>query len=527
MSRRTLFGLETEYALARRGRDPWVRGRVCDLLMSQARSRVPHLPGGSGLFLGNGARFYIDRGEHPEYATPECEDPWQAVGYAKAGDRFLLELLRDAARCSTMMANTAVFRAPVDYTRRGITWGCHESYLHTSDPSTLPPAMLPHLVTRAIYAGAGGFHPTAPGLEFTLSPRAWLLSDAVSGSTTHGRGIFNTRNESLSGLRWRRMHVIAGESLCTDRGAVLKLGTTALVLAASEAGGQIGRGLALASPVEALRTIVADASLAARVGLADGGSLTALAIQRAHLEMVERCLRHGGLPEWAGDLCVLWRETLDGLERRDPAILRQLDWGLKRELYRARAARAGIAWEALPVWSGVLRRLERVAARIFEGEAPPVQEMLRDHSRFCRELHRVTPVLRGGGMEWTDVRALVRLRHELLETDLRFGELGPSGLYDQLEAQAVARSLARRPVPAARALVTEPPAGGRAGLRGHTINELWGTGKGHHYIADWASIVGPPARGRLDLSDPFTERAAWIGPDQIAGIVARVMGAGS
>ena len=38
--------------------------------------------------LTNGARFYVDHA-HPEYSTPECSNPLQAVLYDRAGERIL------------------------------------------------------------------------------------------------------------------------------------------------------------------------------------------------------------------------------------------------------------------------------------------------------------------------------------------------------------------------------------------------------------------------------------------------------
>jgi hypothetical protein len=243
--------------------------------------------------------------------------------------------------------------------------------------------------------------------------------------------------------------------------------------------------------------------------------------------MVEECRRRGQLPEWTSELCGLWRSTLDALEQGEGPTIRELDWGLKLELYRERARKHGLAWSALPVWSTVIRRLERVAARIFENRGPPIAELLRDHSRFQKELDRVTPVLRGGGMTWHDARALFRLRHELLEADLRFGQVGAEGIHPQLVQARVIRPLAGRPVPDPATLVIEPPVRGRARVRGRAVLDAWRRGEAGKYRAEWHYVVGPPATGRLDLSDPFCERATWIGPAEMARMVTQVYQAGT
>jgi proteasome accessory factor A len=87
MRTQIVVGTESEYAVTAVDQD----GRVLpvDVVIRQLRERVqtrPHLPGNeSGLFLRNGARWYIDAGTHPEYAAPEATNPHEAVRYALAG----------------------------------------------------------------------------------------------------------------------------------------------------------------------------------------------------------------------------------------------------------------------------------------------------------------------------------------------------------------------------------------------------------------------------------------------------------
>ena len=46
--------------------------------------------------LTNGARFYVDHA-HPEYSTPECADPLEAVLHDKAGEEVLRRSMAAAA----------------------------------------------------------------------------------------------------------------------------------------------------------------------------------------------------------------------------------------------------------------------------------------------------------------------------------------------------------------------------------------------------------------------------------------------
>ncbi len=515
MTNRVLFGMETEYAIGQgRPRPAWDLPRVARVLLDAVRSgRHPYLPdgnGGMGVFLANGARLYLDCGCHPEFATPECDDPWQVVGYARAGDLLLEELLRDARHATPMAEAAVLFRSSVDYSRVGATWGCHESYLHACDPRILPDHMTPHLVSRMIYAGAGGFHPMAPGLEFTLSPRAWLLSTATAGGSTSQRGIFHLKDEPLAGHPWHRMHVISGESLCSPRAGVLKVGTTALVLAIVDAGWR--SGVQLASSVEALRTIAADPTCRATVRLADGRRVSAVEVQRYYLRQVEDFHRRGRLPEWAGVLCAMWRETLDAIERGDWTRLRDLDWVLKLELYRDRARRHGCDWDSLRPWSRVMRRLERAALRLFIEPGPARADVLAEHPGFHRALDRLSPLMRAAGVAWSDARTLFRLRHELLEADLRFGQLGSEGVFNELARLGHVSLDAGRQLEDPRWLMDRPPPRGRARVRGEAVRALWSQGDVVGYRAEWSGISELGTFRHLDLRDPFCERAEWSVP---------------
>src|SRR5207249_4063545 len=93
-----LMGIETEYALAVAGaQDGFVDHElVANQLMTVARKNLVHLrDGGSGIFLANGSRLYIDCSLHPELATPECSTPCEVVRYVEAGHAILGSLVSE------------------------------------------------------------------------------------------------------------------------------------------------------------------------------------------------------------------------------------------------------------------------------------------------------------------------------------------------------------------------------------------------------------------------------------------------
>ncbi len=502
-----LFGLETEYGFAVFGR----AGRRCastdaDALVQIAGERHPHLFGVEpGLFLANGSRLYADAG-HPELSTPECSDPREVVRYTLAGERILL-----AAACELKERAGAdrvqLFRNNVDYAS-GATWGCHESYLYRSDPARMAPELIPHLASRIVYTGAGGFDNTKIGLLFRLSPRAAHLRREVGACSTHERALYHSKDEPLCAGGYHRLHVIAGESQFSQLGAFLKLGATALVVRLIEQGVCRGDAVALRSPIHALQAFAGDPTCRRRAAGRDGSLRTAVEIQRHYLQAAEAQLGHRMLPAWAEAVCRAWRQVLDQLEEDPSSLSDRLDWAIKLAVFRRRTARRGVAWESLPAWTHVLRRL-KAAARL--GTRVGIRDSLRARLReplgpVIDAVEKLERHMGQHGLSWERLDDFLALRAELLEADVRFGELGARGLFEVLDAGG---ALAHRvdgigDVPSA---VTDPPAGGRAAARGAWIRRL--QPERQHYRCRWDAIFDDRVPRTLAMGDPFGTSPVW------------------
>ena len=163
-------------------------------------------------------------------------DPWSVVRYIQAGHQIIADLAQAVESERPPGTEVMCFRCNVDYGGLRTTWGSHESYLHRMSPAALQSQIVPHLVSRIIYTGAGGFNPLSSGLEFTLSPRVAHINRVASADSTSDRGIFHTKNEPLSRDGYNRLHIICGESLCSETAMFLKAGTTALIVAMADAG---------------------------------------------------------------------------------------------------------------------------------------------------------------------------------------------------------------------------------------------------------------------------------------------------
>ncbi len=348
-----LFGVETEYAVAglRSDGEAVAREEIVHSLMDAARQRLvwaPDLHPGSGMFLQNSSRLYVDCGLHPEFATGECANPWDAVRYVEAGHRILAELASSVEAGSAPGTEILCLRSNVDLGGTRATWACHENYLHRRPQNQLQSQMIPHLVTRVIYTGSGGFNPFSHGLEFTLSPRMAHFECLVTENSTRDRGLWHTKSEPLC-AGYKRLHVLCGESQCSETATFLKIAATALVTAMSDAGLKPGSAVQLADPLEALRIVTADPTCKKMLRMTGGEERTAIGIQRHYLEMAEAHADHACMPAWTSDVCRGWRSILDLLEDAPDSVTQTLDWAIKLALYTNHARNVGISWDSLPI----------------------------------------------------------------------------------------------------------------------------------------------------------------------------------
>jgi proteasome accessory factor A len=500
-----LMGIETEYAVGGTHREAVIK-KIAEYI----DAGIPSLRGG-GLFdryLANGARFYVDSGWHPEWSTPECSNPTDTLRYALAGDKILSDAFDRARGDVNTGAGAGLYKGNVDYSGAKTTWGSHESYLHQSYPPTLPAQLIPHLVSRVVYAGAGGFNPLSAGIEFTLSPRAWHLEHDVSDSSTAQRGIFHTKNESLATRQYRRLHLLCGESLCSHIASWLRIGTTALVVRMIEAEVQPGAAMKLPSPIEALRRFVDDPTCQATAACAGGGQVRAVDIQRYYLRIAERNLGREWMPPWAEGVCRAWREMLDRIENRPETLSSTLDWAIKLPIYRDLAERSGIPWSDLPAWTHVLSGIREGLRKSPYQKRATVELILgklSEPSPIPDTVKALTPYVEDHSLGWDMMRPVVDLRKELFELEFRFSQLGGDGLFARLDRAGVLDHRVPGVENIDRAAI-RPPAGGRAQLRGARIKKFAGR---QEFCCSWVAIYDLAGRRKLDLADPFAAQARW------------------
>jgi len=166
---RRIYGLETEYGVTCTLRGQ--RRLSPDEAARYLFRRVVSWGRSSNVFLENGARLYLDVGSHPEYATPECDTIGDLVAADKAGERVLHELVGEAqTRLGEEGISGEIFLFKNNTDSAGNSYGCHENYLvkREANFAATIDALLPFLVTRQIYSGAGKLLRTGRGFVLKI-----------------------------------------------------------------------------------------------------------------------------------------------------------------------------------------------------------------------------------------------------------------------------------------------------------------------------------------------------------------------
>ncbi|MFC0315520.1 Pup--protein ligase [Gordonia phosphorivorans] len=341
----------------------------------------------SNVFLPNGSRLYLDVGSHPEYATAECDSVQQLVTHDRAGERILEDLLIDAEqRLADEGIGGDIYLFKNNTDSAGNSYGCHENYLvsRTGEFGRVSDVLLPFLVTRQLICGAGKVLTTGSETRYCLSQRADHVWEGVSSATTRSRPIINTRDEPHADAeKYRRLHVIVGDSNMSETTTMLKVGSALLVLEMIESGISF-RDFALDNPIRAIRDISHDPTGRHPVRLAGGRTASALAIQREYHARAVEHLTHRTPDPMMDRVVDLWGRTLDAVEFDDfSAVDTEIDWVIKRKLMQRyldrydmsltdpKIAQVDLAYHDIRRGRGVFDLLARkgLAARVTTDEA--------------------------------------------------------------------------------------------------------------------------------------------------------------
>ena len=379
---RRIIGVETEYGITCAPTTDGPPPMDADHAARELFDPVVQRSRSSNVFTRGGARLYLDVGSHPEFATAECDRLEDVLAQDRAGELVMADLAEQAnARLAATGVPGRIHLLKNNRDAEGNGFGCHENYLvrrrgdFWNDARTL----IPHLVTRQILVGAGHIaaagdtRRAADGLRaYVFSQRADQMWDAVSSATTRARPLINTRDEPHADAeRYRRMHVIVGDSNIAQGSTLLKVAAMDLLLDYLEHGGDLS-DLALADPMRAIRDTCHDMSGGALLERVDGRTITSLEMQAEHLgrlrNHVAQDIEITALHEAALDL---WERGLEALRLQQPdRVATELDWAVKHQLLTRycqrhdtdladpRATRLALAYHDVSPGQGLRQRLE-------------------------------------------------------------------------------------------------------------------------------------------------------------------------
>jgi proteasome accessory factor A len=269
----------------------------------------------------------------------------------RAGDAIAQEALRALG----LEGKVSFIRNNVDH-YSGATFGCHENYLlRRAAPLTETNlrSLLTFLTLRMLYTSAGRVGATAgaegrgewprsgAGPGFQISQRADYINNDLFEWVQFNRAIINTRDEPLADARkYRRLHLLHGDTNVLPCGLLLKVGTTALVLDLLEM--NCLPMVMIEDAVGAFRRLSRQPDGPWLVRLSDGRCVEAVAM----LQEFERAARKelGGRDAETDQLLEVWKETLEALGENPASLAGRVDWITKRWLLQEFCDREKLSW---------------------------------------------------------------------------------------------------------------------------------------------------------------------------------------
>lgn len=496
-----LFGTETEFALTAGSSDGEIRPGSQELAEEVIRAvaeKYPNLPAPPPhrhIMLANGAAVYPDVGGHPETATAECDNPRDLV----AQELALRDMLAEAA-----LSVAADYDVPLhvlgnnlDYALEPHSFGHHINLLASRKLTArqIESQLVPLLVAVTPLSGTG----RVSGAGFELSQRAGFMC-RIAGRTTTGRGLITTKDESLAGAGWQRIHLISIDTPCSPWVMLLIPAILAMTVELLERGNNVGAGFALRDPIRALRAVSRDLTLRAPLELNGGKTTTALEILAAYRDAAES-LDDGTSPTWVGQTLALWSDILSTLAR-EPLSETRLDWPVKLLMLTQVLEKHGMTWDELVRWHAILAPLRQVLAYRTSTSVSDIASVEAAGSTLPRSVMGVLkPRMKSSGLRWSDLPLAAAVIARVREACLLFHVLDDRpGSYRWIAPQlGVAAAVPTEAVDRARG---EPPANTRARARGEAIRNA------EPGSSAWWTYVKTPSR-RLSLPDPLQPAADW------------------
>lgn len=310
-------------------------------------------------FLPNGSRFYIDVNSHPEYCSPECTTLEDFLVADRAGSELLAASARAVEAARDVPSEIHIYRNNRNLGAE--TWGTHENYEVRRAPfgstaeQTLGGLMAAHFVSRQIYTGVGGVVPNGPNVDartdvsrrvLCVSPRGMCVNSVYGTSAMNASAPMVKAagaSDTLCTSENFRLQVVCGESNMSEAATALKLGVTRLLISILETDPHRFDDLALANPVKEMVAVASDMSGAHRLTLAQGGTTSALALQRKFLARARAAVRAHEVTKEEAAIITMWASTLEAISHDAPLATKRVDWRCKNTLIQQMARRKNVS----------------------------------------------------------------------------------------------------------------------------------------------------------------------------------------
>jgi proteasome accessory factor A len=191
--------------------------------------------------------LYLDVGSHPEYATPECDDVRELVAHDKAGER-----IRGAAGAAEMRLHEEGISGQVYLSNNtdsaGTPMGATRTTSSLATGSSRMADVRPVLRHQADVLWRRQGAPRTPRCAVLhLAARRTHLGRRLVGHDALAPHHQHARRAHADAERFRRLHVIVGDSGMSEWTTFMKVGITDLVLRMVEA--NTVRDLTLENPM--------------------------------------------------------------------------------------------------------------------------------------------------------------------------------------------------------------------------------------------------------------------------------------
>ncbi len=290
-------------------------------------------------FLRNGSRIYICTGGHLEIATPECRNAFEVLKYDKAAELYMqigVEQANERYRKKLRKrgndpAYIQCWKANVEIDKR-YSRGTHESYLVERRKFVGKENLLiPFLVLRKIFFGAGGFIAEKEGLRYVISPKA-MVSKRVLTESPSQWPILSTRDEPLSTKDKYRVHITSGEGVRSEVTRLLNNALTSYVLDAIETG-KLSHVEEIWNPLQTFKDISANTEGDWRIKLSNGRTELAIDYLEAnYLAVIEDLFEEREVSYWDKYVLDTFKRLCDKFRQgllEDPYVMRRLEWVMK------------------------------------------------------------------------------------------------------------------------------------------------------------------------------------------------------